>query len=56
MEMYFVALYIYILAVKRKHNTAIVMNKRKVLNTKVKVKVIQQLGGGGDPHVRNWVL
>jgi len=36
-----VVLYIYILAVKRRHNnTATVMNKRKVLGTDVKVKVI----------------
>jgi hypothetical protein len=37
-----VVLYIYILAVKRRrhNNTATVMNKRKVLSTDVKVKVI----------------
>ena len=47
MEIYFVckcALYIYILAVKRMYdNTATVMNKGNVLNTEVKVKVLQQI-------------
>ena len=46
-EIYFVcrfALYIYILAVKRMYdNTATVMNKGNVLNTEVKVKVLQQI-------------
>jgi hypothetical protein len=59
MEIHFVckvALYIYILAVKGRHdNTATVMNKRKVLSTNVKVKVIQHIGGRG-PRVRNLVL
>jgi len=59
MEIHFVckvALYIYILAVKRRHdNTTTVMYKRKVLSTEVKVKVIQQIEKK-KPHVRNLVL